>query len=79
VAAHFLPARTKQSHTLTQTKLPGHTVVPSDRVLWEESSKQNPDGKQSERINGRAFWHYLLVEKRETLLCFNKIILEHRP
>lgn len=77
--ARFLPTRTKQPHTLIQTKLPGYTVVPSDRALWEEGNKQNPDRKQSERINGRAFWHYLLVEKHETLLHFNKIIVEPRP
>lgn len=43
--AYFLPARTKYSHTVIQTNLPSHTVVPSDRALWAESNKQNPDRK----------------------------------
>lgn len=45
VTAHFLPNIKKIFTYFIQTNLPGHTVVPSDRTLWAESNKQNPDRK----------------------------------
>lgn len=77
--AHFLLTRTKYSHTFIQTNLPGHTVVPSDRAFWAESNKQYPDRKQPERKNDRVFWHYLLVEKQDTLFCFSKLFYNPDP